>query len=249
MNVLLNVRGLTKRFGGVRAVDGLSLDLAAGEVVALIGPNGAGKSTAFDLICGQRRRDAGTVTLDGRPLSGRSPREAWAAGIARSFQVAGLFASMTAAENVQMALIAANRGCFRLLPRARHQHRAEAEALLDAAGLAGVGDRPAAVLAHGDAKRLELAMALAGSPRLLMMDEPTAGMAPDARAGLMRTVRERVQATKLSVLFTEHDMDIVFATADRVLVLDRGRLIAEGAPGAVRADPRVRAVYLGEEVG
>ncbi|MEL6265908.1 MAG: ABC transporter ATP-binding protein [Pseudomonadota bacterium] len=243
---LFATEGLAKAYGGVRAVDALSLSVAAGEMVALIGPNGAGKSTAFDLMTGHRRPDAGRVLLGGRPLPRLAPRAAWAAGIARTFQVASVFASMSAAENVQMALAARHRRLFALLPAAARLHRAEAEDLILRVGLAEP-DAPAAELAHGDVKRLEMAMALAGAPRVLLMDEPTAGMAPDARGDLMRLVASLARDDGLAVLFTEHDMDIVFAHADRVLVMDRGRLIAAGAPAAVRADPGVRAVYLGQD--
>ncbi|MGF1553735.1 MAG: ABC transporter ATP-binding protein [Paracoccaceae bacterium] len=243
---LLAVEGLAKRFGGVAAVDGVAFALAEGESLALIGPNGAGKTTLFDAIGGWLRPDAGSVRLDGREITGLPPRRIWRLGVGRTFQITATFASMTLAENVQMALIAHHRRAFALAPRARRLYRAEAEALLDTVGLAARADAAAAVLPYGDLKRLELAIALAHGPRLLLMDEPTAGMAGAERADLMRLVSTLRAERGVAVLFTEHAMDTVFAHAGRVLVLDRGRLIAEGPPEAIRADPTVRAVYLGE---
>lgn len=240
----LVVTGLTKRFGGVTAVDGLDLTVAAGEMVALIGPNGAGKSTSFNAINGQLRPDAGTVRLDGREVTGLPPHLLARLGVGRTFQVAAVFASMTVAENVGAAVLAA-RGATRAV-RGRADPAAVA-ALLERVGLSPRSDAPCATLAYGDLKRLELALALAGEPRLILMDEPTAGMAGGERTTVMTLTREVVAATGAGVLFTEHDMDAVFAFADRVLVLDQGRLIAGGPPAAVRGDPNVRAVYLGED--
>ncbi len=243
---LLEVDGLKRSFDGVAAVAGVSFRLAAGEMLALIGPNGAGKSTCFNLLNGQLRPDAGRVRLDGADVTGLAPRRIWRLGVGRSFQVASVFPSMTVAENVQVALIAQAGQVFRFGRPAGEYFRAEADALLSQVGMAEQGARAAGVLAYGDVKRLELAMALANDPRLLLMDEPTAGMAPAERGALMALVRGLARERGAAVLFTEHDMDVVFSCADRILVLDRGRLIAEGDAAAVRADPRVRAVYLGE---
>jgi branched-chain amino acid transport system ATP-binding protein len=243
----LTAEALVKHYGGVRAVGGVSLALSPGEIVALIGPNGAGKSTTFAMLGGQIRPDSGRVLHDGIPLSGIGTAALARRGIARTFQVAQVFGSMPAAECVQTAL-AAHHGETAGLGRAlAHRRRTEADALLDRVGLPGAGDTLAGTLAHGDVKRLELAMALAGAPRLLLMDEPTAGMAPAERRRLMALVAGLVTETGLGVLFTEHDMDVVFAHAGRILVLDRGCIIAEGAPDAIRADAKVRAVYLGED--
>lgn len=242
---LLEVRELAKAFGGVRALAGVSFALAAGEMLAMIGPNGAGKSTCFNLLNGQLRPDAGHVSLDGRNITAWSPRRMAHAGVGRTFQVAATWSSLTVRENVQLALLAHRRQLARWWPVAAGLHREPAQALLERVGLGAAGDRPCAALAYGDLKALELALALAGDPRLLLMDEPTAGMSPGERGALMRLVRGLSRERGIAVLFTEHSMDVVFEHADRILVLAEGRLIAEGPPAAIRADPRVAEVYLG----
>ena len=243
----LVVRDLQRSFGGVQAVGGVSFTLRSGDLLALIGPNGAGKSTCFNLLNGQLRPDSGSVKLDGTELVGLPPRRIWALGVGRTFQITATFASMTVAENVQMVLLSRARRLFGLWRPAAAQFREPALALLDRVGMASQADRPCGVLAYGDVKRVELAMALASEPTVLLMDEPTAGMAPAERLALMALTAELVRERGLAVLFTEHDMDAVFGHATRVLVLDRGRLIAEGSPDQVRADPRVQSVYLGGE--
>ena len=242
---ILRVEGLRKSYDGFAAVDGVDFAVERGEMVALIGPNGAGKSTCFGMLGGQLRPTAGRILLDGRPVAGLSPRRIWRMGVGRTFQITATYPTMTVAENVQMALMAHHRRLFALRPRAWRLYRDEAVARLASVGLADQADRPCAVLAYGDLKRLELAIALSHGPRLLLMDEPTAGMAPGARSELMALVAGIVAREGLSVLFTEHDMDVVFAHARRIMVLARGRLIAEGPPEAIRADPRVQEVYLG----
>ena len=243
---LLQVAGLRKSFDGVRAVAGVSFHLQPGEILALIGPNGAGKSTCFNLLNGQLRPDAGRVTLNGVDITGQQPRQIWGLGVGRSFQVASVFASMTVTENVQMALIAQAGQVFRFVRPADGYFQAEANTLLRLVGMDDQGSGAAGVLAYGDVKRLELALALANNPRLLLMDEPTAGMAPGERGALMALVRNIARERGTGVLFTEHDMEIVFSIADRILVMDRGELIAEGDADQIRANRRVRAVYLGE---
>jgi branched-chain amino acid transport system ATP-binding protein len=242
---VLEAEGLARQFGGVRAVNGVSFAVGAGELVAMIGPNGAGKSTCFNLVGGQDRPDAGRVRLAGEDVTGMAPRHLARRGLARTFQVTATFAAMTVRENVVVALTAAARQSWRFW-RAADRAGAEAAALLAAVAIEGQADRPAGELAYGDLKRLELAIALAGAPRLLLMDEPTAGTAPAERDALMALVRGLADERGLAVLFTEHDMDVVFGVADRILVLDRGELIAEGSPAAIRADPKVRAVYFGD---
>ena len=242
---MLEVAGLAKSFGGVAAVHGVSFTVAAGEMLALIGPNGAGKSTCFNMVGGQLRPDAGRVTLGGRAINGLPPRTVWARGVGRTFQVTATFASMTVRENVQVALLSAAGRLARWWRPAAAQLGPEADALLDQVGLGDQAERGAGVLAYGDLKRLELAVALSNAPRLLLMDEPTAGMAPGERGALMALTRRLATERGLAVLFTEHDMDTVFSTADRILVLNRGELIAGGTPDAIRADPKVREVYLG----
>jgi len=244
---VLRVLSLAKAFGGVDAVQGVSFDVAAGELVALIGPNGAGKTTCFNLVNGQLAPDAGTVTLCGERIDGLPPRVVARKGVGRTFQVAATFASMTVRENVQVALLAQANAHASVTARATDRLRAEADALLVRVRMTKFAAEGCATLAYGDAKRIELALALAGRPRLLLMDEPTAGMSPNSRNRLMQLASSLAREEQIAVLFTEHDMDVVFGHADRVIVLDRGKIIAEGTPDAIRADARVRAVYLGED--
>jgi branched-chain amino acid transport system ATP-binding protein len=242
---LLEAAGLRKAFGGVQAVRGVSFAVARGEMLALIGPNGAGKSTCFNMVGGQIRPDEGRVHLSGRDITSLPPRRICRLGVGRTFQVTATFASMTVRENVQTALLAAAGKLAGLWRPARVARVAEANLLLERVGLDAQADRGAGVLAYGDLKRLELAVALAAGPRLLLMDEPTAGMAPAERTALMALTRALATADGIGVLFTEHDMDVVFGVADRILVLNRGELVAEGAPEAIRANPLVQAIYLG----
>ena len=242
---LLTVSGLSKSFGGVRAVDNVAFTVAPGELLALIGPNGAGKSTCFNMLNGQLKSDSGSVNLKGRELTGLKPREVWRLGVGRTFQITATFSSMTVRENVQVALLSHASQLGRLLPRAREQFRSEADALLAQIGIAADAERPCSELAYGDLKKLELAVALANQPTLLLMDEPTAGMAPKERIELMALTARIVKERQLGVLFTEHDMDVVFAHAHRLLVLNRGKLIAQGEPQAVRENAEVQRIYLG----
>ncbi len=242
---ILAVRNLSKAFGGVRAVDNVSFDVGEGEFLALIGPNGAGKSTCFNIINGQLAPDDGDVRLADRSIVGLKPREIWRLGVGRTFQVAATFGSMTVVENVQLALVSHHGEIFRFGAAFAGRHRARAIELLDQVGMADAADRASNVLAYGDVKRVELAIALANDPRLLLMDEPTAGMAPRERNELIALVKKLVVERKISVLFTEHSMDVVFAHADRILVLARGALIADGDAEAIRDNPEVQQVYLG----
>jgi branched-chain amino acid transport system ATP-binding protein len=241
----LQVRDLAKSYGGVQALRGVSFTVGAGEVVAMIGPNGAGKSTCFDILNGQLAPDRGAAALAGHSLVGKAPRQVWRLGVGRTFQITATFGSMTVRENVQMALLSHHRRLWSLASNAVRAFAGEADALLERAGILPQAERPCDILAYGDLKRLELAIALANQPRLLLMDEPTAGMAPPERDALMRLVAGLARSDGTAVLFTEHDMDVVFTHADRVLVLVEGELIAQGSPATVRADARVREVYLG----
>ena len=242
---VLAVRDLSKAYGGVQAVSKISFSVAAGELLAMIGPNGAGKTTCFNMLNGQVAPDAGRIEFEGRSLAGLAPRDIWRLGVGRTFQITATFGSMTVRENVQMALLSHHRRLWSLTSLATRSHVDEANALLARVGMLEQAERACAVLAYGDLKRVELAMALANRPRLLLMDEPTAGMAPTERNELMRLAAELARSGGIAVLFTEHDMDVVFTHADRVIVLSGGELIAEGRPEAVRADARVREVYLG----
>jgi len=244
---ILEVAGLAKSFGGVEAVRGVSFGVAAGQIVAMIGPNGAGKTTCFDMLNGQLAPDAGSVKLAGREVVGRKPREIWRLGVGRTFQITATFTSMTVRENVQMALLSHHRriadGWTPLAPLFRD----EAGRLLERVGMLEQAERACAVLAYGDLKRVELAVALASEPRLLLMDEPTAGMAAAERGELMALAAAIARERRIAVLFTEHDMDVVFAHADAIVVLHRGRVIAQGKPAEVRASREVREVYLGSQ--
>ena len=230
----LAVRNLSKAYGGVRALAGVSFDVAAGEMVAMIGPNGAGKTTCFNVLNGQLPPDAGEVLLDGTSLLGRAPHRIARLGVGRTFQVAATFGSMTARENVQVAL------------RACRGRVSDAEAFLQRVGVADRADIACATLAYGELKRVELAIVLAQRPRLLLMDEPTAGMAPEERDALMKLAADLARGESIAVLFTEHDMDVVFGFAHRVIALHLGEVIAEGPPESVRANARLREVYLGD---
>ena len=243
--VVLQVDGLHKAFGGVQAVEDVSFALDAGELLALIGPNGAGKSTCFNMLNGQLAPDSGLVRLGGRDIVGLSPRAIWRLGVGRTFQITATFASLSVRENVQMALYSHAGKLRSLLSRFGADLRREADALLAEVGMLDQAERPCGVLAYGDLKRVELAMALSNQPRLLLMDEPTAGMAPRERVALMELAARLARAQQIAVLFTEHDMDVVFSQADRIIVLDRGRLITGGLPAEVRANPEVQAIYLG----
>jgi branched-chain amino acid transport system ATP-binding protein len=242
---LLKVENLGKSFGGVKAVDGINFELKAGELLALIGPNGAGKSTTFNMVNGQLKADRGSITLAGTELVGLQPRDIWRLGVGRTFQIAATFSSLTVVENVQMALLSQDRKLFAMWSAAARHRRSDALDLLDMVGMSSQADRPCSVLAYGDVKRVELAIAMANSPKLLLMDEPTAGMAPKERNELMALTKKLVTERGVAVLFTEHSMDVVFAYADRMVVLARGRLIAEGKPDVIRDHPKVQEVYFG----
>ena len=242
---LLRVQALGKSFGGVSAVDNVSFALNPGEMLALIGPNGAGKSTTFNLINGQLLADQGQILLNGHSLVGLSPREICRQGVGRTFQIAETFSSLSVVENVQMALLSYTKNIFSFFKSAAAFQRSEAMQLLSWVGLEDLADRAVSELAYGDVKRVELALALAMQPSLLLMDEPTAGMAPVERSDLMSLIKRLVVERQIAVLFTEHSMDVVFGYADRVIVLAQGQLIAEGSPEDIRRDPQVQRVYFG----
>lgn len=253
--IALRATGLSKAYGAVVAVHNVSFDLHQGEMLAMIGPNGAGKTTCFNLINGQIKPDQGQVLIHQSPTLGQTN---WTAlgqrvdqnffvGIGRTFQIASVFHSMTVRENVQMVLLSAKKGLNDFWRIARQTETEQANQLLEQVQLLDQAERAASEMAYSDLKRLELAMALANQPKVLLMDEPTAGMPPRERQDLMARVKAIAQSTGLAVLFTEHSMDTVFTYADRVMVLARGELIAVGTVDAVRNDPQVKAVYLGDE--
>ena len=244
--MVLSVRGLSKAYGGVQAVHQVSFEVSAGEMVALIGPNGAGKTTCFNMLGGQLVPDAGEIRLGEASLGGLPPHRISRLGVGRTFQVTATFGSMSVRQNVQTALLSYSGRRFRMWDRAQTLYQDEAEALLERVGMREQADRQCAVLAYGDLKRAELAIALANRPRLLLMDEPTAGMAPEERGALMELAARLARDESIAVLFTEHDMSVVFGFASRVIVMHLGEIIAAGSPEQVRNDHRVREVYLGD---
>ncbi len=246
MAKLLEVAQLSRSFGGITAVDRVSFDLQTGQILAMIGPNGAGKSTCFNLINGQLLPDSGRIKINGRATVGLKPRQIWKLGLGRTFQITATFASMTVLENVQTALISHYRKSRSLLGTVRNLFVDESMELLKRVGIEDQIHRVCGILSYGDLKRVELAMALTNRPRLLLMDEPTAGMAPAERRNLMELLAGIVGDQNIGVLFTEHDMDVVFNHADRILVMNRGELIAQGTPQQVRGNKKVQEVYLGK---
>jgi branched-chain amino acid transport system ATP-binding protein len=243
----LRTVGLKKHFGGVQAVNGVDLAVPAGDLRAIIGPNGAGKTTLFNLITGDLAHDSGQIYVGGEEVSGLPPQELCRRGLGRTFQITSIFRRLSALENVQTALLTHHRRHYDILHPAHRLYRDTAMALLDRVGLAAQAAKPGGILAHGDQRRLELAIALASEPHLLMLDEPTAGMASAERREIIDLVAAIAGEASLTVVFTEHDMDVVFAVARRITVLHQGSVIAEGAPLDVRANPEVQRVYLGAE--
>jgi len=244
---LLDVRRLSKSYGALVVTDGVDLRVMDGEIHALIGPNGAGKTTLVSEIAGEVRPDAGQILFAGTDITGLPVHRRTRAGLGRSFQITSVFSAFTTLENVTLALQAAFGPSFRLIPslKADRARVAEARDLLALTGLEAKAGVPASDLSHGEKRALELAMALAGKPRLLLLDEPMAGTGPE-EARAMEAIIQKVRRS-CALLLVEHDMDAVFRLADRITVLVAGRVIACGTPDAVRADPAVRAAYLGDE--
>ena len=243
--LILRTHGVSKRFGGVRAVNAVDLSVPYGDVRAIIGPNGAGKTTLFNLLSGDLSHDTGDIYFAGEVVNGVPPHLLCRRGMGRTFQITSVFRRLTAFENVQTALLTHHRRHFNLVARAQRLYRAEALDLLHRVGLHDQAGKPSGMLAHGDQRRLELAIALASAPRLLLLDEPTAGMAPQERHEIMALVGRIAAETGLTVVFTEHDMDVVFAVARRITVLHQGAVLAEDVPAAVRSNAEVQRVYLG----
>jgi len=243
---LLAIENLAKNFGGFRAVDGVSFDVAAGTIHAVIGPNGAGKTTMFNLMTGHLRPSEGLIDFDGMDITGRRPSWLARRGLVRAFQITNVFPRLSVLENVECAVIAQQRVSGSLLFRHRSRTRRAAAELLEAVSLTHTSGAQAMTLSHGDQRTLEVALALATQPRLLLLDEPTAGMSPWETERMVELVRGLARSRGLTVLFCEHDMDVVFNISDRVTVLHQGRVIADGAPPMVRSDRNVISVYLGE---
>jgi branched-chain amino acid transport system ATP-binding protein len=244
---MLEVTGLRKSFGGFVATSDVSLSVARGEIAAVIGPNGAGKSTLFNLITGHIRPDAGQVHLEGRDITGAAPHYICRIGMGRSFQRANIFPKLTVFENVQAALIAHHGAATNIWSDSRDIYRAETDQLLESLGLLPQAEVISGTLSYGNQKQLELGIALAASPKILLLDEPTAGMSSVETADAIRLLQRIATERELTLLFTEHDMEVVFAIAHKIAVLHQGRIIAVGRPEEVRANAEVRRVYLGEQ--
>jgi branched-chain amino acid transport system ATP-binding protein len=245
---VLQAANLSKGFGDFTAVDDVSFSVGAGEVVAIIGPNGAGKSTLFDLLTGRKRPDQGVVSLFGEPVSRLPPWRRVKKGLGRSFQVSSVFRTYTARQNVQVGLMMARGKAWDMFRRAKDTLADESTELLERVGLADKSDVPAGELGHGAQRSLELAVALSTSPRILLLDEPTAGMGREESRECLAQIREIARREQIPIVFVEHDMDVVFSFATRVLVLVVGRLLIDGTPDGVRADERVKEAYFGEEL-
>ena len=243
---ILRIEGLAKRFGGLEALGGVNLRVERGDFRAIIGPNGAGKSTFFNTMTGLLRPDAGRVIFEGRDVTGEPPHLLARRGVGRTFQITSVFHDLSALQNVQVSLLAHARRSWSVWPKATPLHVERARQMLDLVGLSASADRAAGALSHGDQKRLELAIALAGEPRLLLLDEPTAGMAAQERLESIRLVHRVASELRVSCVFTEHDMAVVFAVATHITVMHQGKVLAEGTPAEVRARREVQQVYLGE---
>jgi len=245
MSTLLDVREVSVTFSGFRAVSQASVAVEAGQITAVIGPNGAGKTTLFNLITGLHRPDSGQIIFDGRDISRLSVPARCALGLLRSFQRTNVFADMPVVANVEAALLIDKREAWQMWRPARGRCTQEAHALLASVGLDAAAHKRARDLPHGDQKILDLVLALARRPKLLLLDEPTAGMSPQDTRKVIDLVERLVRERALTLFFTEHDMDVVFSISDRIVVLHHGEIVAAGEPAAVRSDPMVRRVYLG----
>jgi len=243
---MLELRDLHKSFGGFTAIAGVSLAVEEHKVTAIIGPNGAGKSTLFNLVTGHLRPTRGRVLLGGQDVTGQAPYHLCRKGMGRSFQRANIFSRLTVFENVQAALLSHGERGWDLWSRRHTLYRTETQEVLESVGLADKADTPSAALSYGNQKQLELGIALASKPKLLLLDEPTAGMSASETAETIALIERIVAERGLTLLFTEHDMSVVFSIAQKIAVLHQGRVIAEGRPDEVRANADVRRVYLGE---
>jgi branched-chain amino acid transport system ATP-binding protein len=245
---MLRVENLSKHFGGVAATNNISLDFAEGSLSAVIGPNGAGKTTFFNLITGALLPNAGRILLEGKDITGLRQPEIARRGIGRAFQIAAIFPSLTVRESILAAVTAHRRHAGGLLRRfPLEATKTQAQEVLEMIGLSARADTLSRNLSHGDQKLLDIALALALEPRVLLLDEPTAGMGPEERWQMMDTIRSLWQRQKMTVIFIEHDMDIVFKVAQRVRVLSYGTLLADGTPAEIRKHPEVIKAYLGED--
>ena len=245
MSHLLQARGLTRRYGAFTAVDGVDLDITEGTIHSVIGPNGAGKTTLFRLLTGLTRPTSGQLTFGGSELTGSPPHVIARHGLVQSFQLTTIFPRLTVLESVQAALIARHRRARDLVSRFHRSCTAEALQVLARVGLEATTEMDARTLSHGDQRALDVALALALRPRLLLLDEPTAGMSAVETQRTITLIADIARLDKVTVLFSEHDMDMVFGISDTITVLHQGRVIADGLATEVRANSEVMAIYLG----
>jgi branched-chain amino acid transport system ATP-binding protein len=244
---ILSTSQISRSFGGVRAVRDVTLGVPRGQLRAIIGPNGAGKTTLFNLLTGELRCDEGRIFFKGADITGRPPHYLCRNGLARTFQINSIFLSATVFENVQLAILARGGKTWNPLASARRLAVGETEAILERLGLAGEADKTGGTLSYGDRRRLEVALALACQPEVLLLDEPTSGMSLSEKPPLVELIRSVVKEKGVTTVLIEHDMDVVFSVSDWITVMHQGSVLAEGTPGEIQANPKVQQVYLGEE--
>jgi branched-chain amino acid transport system ATP-binding protein len=246
--VILQTKGLTKSFGGVFAIDQVDFDLEPGTIQALIGPNGAGKTTLFNVITGLFKADDGMVLFDGLDITGWKPYQICHKGLSRTFQIINIFPGLSVFENIQMAVVSHKRETKNLFAWKEKMFREEASQLLEIIGLSDKVDSIGGNMSLGEKKRLEMAIALANEPKLLLLDEPTSGMGPEETTEIMHLVKKLRDELKITICFVEHDMNAVFEWAERITVLHQGKIIAGGSPLDIRNNEQVQRVYLGGEI-
>jgi len=242
---MLQVEAVDKYFDGFKAVDGASLTVEQGELVAVIGPNGAGKTTLFNLVTGQLKPDKGRIIFKGEDIAGLSPHQICKKGIGRSFQIVNVFPRLTVFENVQVAILSQQRKSTNLFSPARSLVTNETRNILESVGLLDKAEAISGSLSHGDQKILEMAMALGSKPELLVLDEPTAGMSPEETLATMKSIKQLASTQGLTILFCEHDMDVVFSVAQNIMVMHQGRTLIQAEPDEVRSNKQVQDAYLG----
>jgi len=244
---MFSVRGITKSFGGLLAVNGVTFHLENGEVSSIIGPNGAGKTTLFNLLTGHQKPDSGEIIFRDKDITGLPPHRICRRGIGRSFQRTNIFPRLSVFDNVQVAVMSWERKCKNIFLRARNMNKKETEDILDSMGLGGKKGMTAGLLAHGDQRLLEIGIALGSNPELLLLDEPTAGMSPEESNKTVELIQRLAREKDLTLLFIEHDMSVVFGISEKIRVMHLGSIIAEGSPGEIRANNEVQRIYLAEE--
>lgn len=245
--IFLEAHGVTKSFGGLRAVDNVSLQIKEGELSSIIGPNGAGKTTLFNLLTGKLRCDSGRILFKGEDISTLSPHQICQMGIGRSFQRVNIFYRLSTFENIQVAVLSEQKKTRNLVSPVKKMVREKTKETLESVGLGDKKEILAGLLAHGDQKRLELGIALATRPKLLMLDEPTAGMSPAETEKTTMLIQKLAREQGLTLIFVEHDMSVVFSISEKIRVMHQGRIIVEGTPAEVKANDEVQRIYLGEE--